>query len=135
MTQPAAAGHPSFNGQSQATAPAREPHSRRRLRLAVKRAGLLACLAVLLAPGVWAAEEQELIATLQSTAGVPQKCAACQQLRVVGTVQAVPALAALLGEERTAHAARYALEGMPCAEAGTALREAAGKSSGSIKAS
>src|ERR1041384_1092196 len=72
-------------------------------------------------------EEQDLIATLQSTAGAPQKCTACQRLRVIGTPKAVPALAALLGEERTAHAARYALEGMPCPEAIVALREALGR--------
>ena len=59
-----------------------------------------------------AAEEQELIAVLQSSAGVVEKCAACQQLRICGTAQSVPALAALLGAERVGHAARYALEGM-----------------------
>lgn len=75
-----------------------------------------------------------MIATLQSSAGVPQKCAACQKLRIIGTARAVPALATLLGEQRTSHAARYALEGMPCAEAGAALREAAAKSPGPIKA-
>jgi HEAT repeat protein len=69
-------------------------------------------------------EEQDLIALLQSGAGIPQKCAACQRLRVVGTARSVPALAALLGEQRTGHAARYALEGMPFAEAGEALRRA-----------
>lgn len=79
-------------------------------------------------------EEQDLIATLQSQAGAPQKCAACQKLRTVGTVKAVPALAALLGEERIAHAARYALEGMPYPEAVTALREALARTSGPIKA-
>jgi len=98
------------------------------------RTTFVACLIALVSAAVRADEEQDLIATLQSTVGVPQKCAACQKLRISGTERAVPALAALLGEERTSHAARYALEGMPCAEAGTALREAAGKSSGAIKA-
>ena len=95
---------------------------------------LIACwIAILAAPAV-ADEEQDLIETLQSTASVPQKCAACQKLRVIGTARCVPALAALLGEERTSHAARYALEPMSCPEAGAALREAAGKTSGLIKA-
>lgn len=98
------------------------------------RRGLVACLIVLVTSAARADEEQDLIATLQSAAGVPQKCAACQKLRIVGTARAVPALAVLLGEERTSHAARYALEGMPCAEAGTALREAASNYSGPIKA-
>jgi HEAT repeat protein len=79
-------------------------------------------------------EEQDLIATLQSGAGATQKCAACQRLRVVGTPRAVAALAALLGEERISHAARYALEGMPFAEAGAALRRALGQTSGLTQA-
>ena len=81
-----------------------------------------------------AAEEQELIAVLQSSAGAVEKCAACQQLRICGTAQSVPALAALLGAERVGHAARYALEGMSYPEAGAALRDALGKTSGPIKA-
>ncbi len=94
----------------------------------------LAAAFVLAAPGVRADEEQDLIATLQSAAAAPAKCAACQRLRLVGTVKSVPALAALLGEERTSHAARYALEGMPFPEAVTALRQALGATSGPIKA-
>jgi HEAT repeat protein len=81
-----------------------------------------------------AAEEQELIAILQSSAGAVEKCAACQQLRIYGTAKSVPALAALLGQERVGHAARYALEGIPGPEAVTALREALTKTSGLAKA-
>jgi len=77
----------------------------------------LAALLVLAASSVRADEEQDLIAVLRSTAGAPGKCTACQRLRVVGTVKSVPALAALLGEQRTSHAARYALEGLPFPEA------------------
>ena len=94
----------------------------------------LAAFFVLAASGVRADEEQSLIAVLQSSAGAPAKCSACVKLRVVGTVKAVPALAALLGEERTSHAARYALEGMPFPEAVAALRQALGATSGLIKA-
>ena len=81
-----------------------------------------------------AADERQLIAVLQSNAGAVKKCDACRQLRVIGTVESVPALAALLGDERVGHAARYALEGMPYAEADSALREAIGKASGLVKA-
>ncbi|MHC4436935.1 MAG: HEAT repeat domain-containing protein [Planctomycetota bacterium] len=81
-----------------------------------------------------AAEEQELIAILQSSAGAVEKCAAAQQLRIYGTAQSVPALAALLGQERVGHAARYALEGIPGPEASAALREALAKTSGLTKA-
>ena len=96
---------------------------------------LLACL-LALAPAakLRAADEQALIATLQSAAGAPQKWAACQQLRTIGTAKSVPALAALLTEDRTSQAARYVLEVMPAPEAGAALREALGKTSGLLKA-
>jgi HEAT repeat protein len=55
-------------------------------------------------------------------------------LRVVGTAKCISALGALLGEERTAHAARYALEGMPYPEAVVAMRQAVATTSGPIKA-
>jgi HEAT repeat protein len=96
---------------------------------------LLAGLLALAAPSVRADEEQALIGTLQSpSASAPQKCTACVKLRVVGTTKCVPALAALLGEERTAQAARYALEGMPFPEAVVAIRKAVLTTSGPIKA-
>ncbi len=80
-----------------------------------------------------AATERDLIAVLQSSAGVVEKCAACQQLRICGTTESVAALAAVLGDERVGHAARYALEGMPYPEAGAALRDALGRTSGAVK--
>jgi len=86
------------------------------------------------AVGVRADEEQDQIAVLQSQADAVQKCNACLRLRVVGTARAVPALEALLGEERVSHAARHALEGMPCTEAGQALRRGLGETSGLNKA-
>jgi len=79
-------------------------------------------------------DEQTLIAVLKSNADVVEKCDACQQLRIYGTIESVDALAAVLGDERVGHAARYALEAMPYPQAGAALREAIGKTSGGIKA-
>lgn len=95
---------------------------------------LLAGLVLFAACTVEAATEQDLIAVLRSNAGVVEKCSACQQLRICGTVASVAPLAALLPDERVGHAARYALEGMPYAEAGEALRDAIGKTSGATKA-
>ena len=95
---------------------------------------LLAGLVMLMAGTAGAANERDLIAVLQSNAGVVEKCSACQQLRICGTSQSVVALAAVLGDERVGHAARYALEGMPYVEASAALREALGETSGAIKA-
>jgi HEAT repeat protein len=94
----------------------------------------LACLLAFTASSVRADEEQDLITILQSTASAPQKCGACQRLKIIGTARSVPALAALLGEERISHAARNALETMPGPEAGAALRKALGQTSGLIKA-
>lgn len=52
----------------------------------------------------------ELIAVLQSDASHEAKVGACRQLARVGTKEAVPVLAALLGDEKLADMARYALE-------------------------
>ena len=95
----------------------------------------MAAVVVVFAGGpLQAADESQLIAVLQSSAGVPEKAAACQQLRIDGTAAAVPALARLLAEERLGHAARYALEGMAFPEASAALRDALGSTSGLLKA-
>lgn len=95
-------------------------------------------LAVVLVAGAafsaYGASESELIAVLKSNAGVVEKCEACRQLRVAGTTESVAVLAALLGDELVGHAARYALEGMDYAEAGSALRDAIGKTSGLTRA-
>jgi HEAT repeat protein len=95
---------------------------------------LLAGLVALNFSAARAETEQELIATLQSGASAVEKCTACQKLRLVGTAKAVPAVAALLNDERVSQAARFALEGITAPEATTALREALGKTSGRLKA-
>lgn len=93
----------------------------------------LVCLGVLLLAGYARAEEpqgalppteDELIAALQADSPWEAKEAACRALRQVGTEKAVPALAALLGDPKTGHLARYALEPMKSEAAGAALREA-----------
>ncbi len=94
---------------------------------------LFGALILFATPNLRADAEQTQMDVLRSGAAAPQKSTACQQLRVIGTAKCVPALAALLGDERLSQAARYALEGMPCPEAGAALREALGKTSGLLK--
>src|SRR5215471_2079190 len=94
---------------------------------------MLAWLLVVTALTLRAAEEDDLIATLQSNAGAPQKWAACQRLRLIGTVKAVPALASLLTDDRASQAARHTLEALPFPEAGAALRDALNKTSGTLK--
>jgi len=79
------------------------------------------------------AEEQgKLIAVLQSDAPHKEKVDACRFLAVIGTKDAVPALAALLDDEQLSHMARYALEPIPDPAADAALREAAGKLKGKL---
>ncbi len=95
---------------------------------------LFASLLVLNIPAAGAETEPELIAVLQSNASIVQKCEACQKLRLIGTVKAVPPLAALLNQERISQAARFALEGLPAPEGSAALRDAVGKTSGLFKA-
>ncbi len=67
----------------------------------------------------------ELIELLKNpTASAFEKAKACQQLATAGTKQAVPALVALLGDEKLSAYARTALENIPGTEVDEALREA-----------
>ena len=76
------------------------------------------------------AQEAELLAVLRSDATVQEKSAACRQLARIATKEAVPALAALLGDEKLSHMARYALETIPDPSVDDALRDALGKVQG-----
>jgi hypothetical protein len=51
----------------------------------------------------------------------------CRQLMRIGTAASVPTLAELLPDAQLSHMARYALERIPAAEAGQALRDALSK--------
>src|SRR5436305_1951267 len=76
------------------------------------------------------ADPAKLVAVLTSDATPGAKADACRRLAVVGTRDAVPALAALLGDDKLAHMARYALEPIPDPSVDAALREALGKLQG-----
>ncbi len=71
-----------------------------------------------------APDPQAALAVLASDAGVREKSVACQQLAVTGGPAAVPALAGLLADEHLSDYARTALEAIPDAAAGQALRDA-----------
>lgn len=72
----------------------------------------------------------KLVAVLQSAASQKEKADACRQLAVIGTKDAVPALVALLGDEKLSHSARYALETIPDPAVDDALRDCLGKLKG-----
>ncbi|MFP4058515.1 MAG: HEAT repeat domain-containing protein [Candidatus Brocadiia bacterium] len=74
--------------------------------------------------------EEALIAFLGSEATPAAKAFACRQLSLVGSAEAVPALARLLGDARLSHPARMALARIPGPEASQALRHALGRLSG-----
>ena len=82
----------------------------------------------------YAGEEQDLVAILKGSDSAAQKWTAAQRLRVAGTAKSIPALAAMLPDERGSQAARHALEGMAIPEASAALRDALGTTSGLLKA-
>ena len=72
--------------------------------------------------------------TLKKADATPsEKDRACRILKIIGTADCIPALAALLPVAENSHLARFALEAMPLPEAGKALREAVAKTSGKIK--
>ena len=76
--------------------------------------------------------EAQLIAVLKSDAELFDKAKACQQLAVIGTKKAVPALAGLLADESLSHYARFGLEPIPDPSVDEALRAAAGKLRGGV---
>ncbi len=75
-------------------------------------------------------QEAKLIAVLKSDAKLKEKADACRQLARIATRDAVPVLAALLGDEKLSHMARYALEPIPDPAVDEALRDALGKLKG-----
>jgi len=79
---------------------------------------------------VEAQSEEDLVAVLQSDAGLDVKMDACVQLGRIGTEKCVPVLAALLGDKELSHMARYALEPIPSPAVDVALRNALDKLQG-----
>ena len=79
---------------------------------------------------VGALDEAQLITVLQSDAGQKEKTDACRELGRIGTAACVPALAALLTDEKLSHMARYGLEPIRCPAADEALRAALGQLKG-----
>jgi HEAT repeat protein len=75
-----------------------------------------------------------LAAVLKTGVSRDAKDVVCRSLRVMGTAESVPALAALLPDKELSHMARYALERIQAPEAGAALRDALPKVSGALKA-
>ena len=77
---------------------------------------------------ITALPQAKLLALLEAPeASEFAKAKACQRLAIVGDARAVPALAALLGDPKLAHYARFALEPIPAPAVDRALRQALGK--------
>ena len=76
-------------------------------------------------------DEPKLIAVLKNPdAPQKEKADACRQLAIIGTKDAVAPLAALLGDEKLSHMARYALEPIRDPAVDEALRAALGELKG-----
>ncbi|MCY3020809.1 MAG: HEAT repeat domain-containing protein, partial [Planctomycetota bacterium] len=79
------------------------------------------------------AVEQRLLGMLgNAQATKDAKAFACEQLSLIGSAAAVPALSALLADEALHHAVRMALERIQNDAAGAALRDALGKLDGKL---
>ena len=79
-----------------------------------------------------AEKERQLIAILKSDAPAQEKAVPCKQLAIYGTKEAVPALAPLLSNPQLSSWARIALEAIPDAAAGDALRKAMSEVKGNL---
>ncbi len=76
-------------------------------------------------------DEGKLIAVLKSdTASRKDKSDACRLLAIIATEKAIPALEALLSDEKLSHNARYALEPMPDSAVDKVFRDALGRLKG-----
>lgn len=93
-----------------------------KLNLAV--AALLLTAAISLPVRAASEQEAKLIAVLKSDAGQKAKADACRELARIGTKDSVPALAAMLADEKMNHMARYGLETIPDPSVDVALRDA-----------
>lgn len=80
-----------------------------------------------------AAAARHLAALLESPQATREvKDFVCRQLWIIGTAEQVPILAKLLGDEKLAHMARYAMERMPDPAVDAALRQALGRLKGKL---
>ena len=113
--------------------------SKSKMNLDSRKAGSLTLLVVVVLAGAVplfgqtippAGSEDKLIAVLKSDAPHKEKADACRQLAIIGTKDAVAPLAALLGDEKLSHMARYGLEPIPDPAVDEALRDALGKLKG-----
>jgi HEAT repeat protein len=77
--------------------------------------------------------EAKLAAILSTGVTRDAKDFVCRKLMLIGTAQSTPILAGLLPDKDLSHMARYALERIPAAEAGQALRDALPKVSGATQ--
>ena len=93
---------------------------------------LLACAAPMFAQTVAPKQDEpKLIAVLQDAAASQKsRIDACRQLAIIGGKDSIAPLAALLGDERLSHNARYALERNPDPAVDQVLRDALGKVKG-----
>jgi HEAT repeat protein len=71
--------------------------------------------------------EKRLADALKADAPRAAKDYICRKLSLIGSAGSVPALAALLPDEKLSHMARYALERIPCPEAVAAMRDSVAK--------
>ena len=82
--------------------------------------------------GAMPEKEQQLLSVLKTNSSPDEKALACKKLAVYGTKESVPALAALLSDERLASWARIPLEAIPGSEPDKALRDAVPKLKGKL---
>jgi type 1 glutamine amidotransferase/HEAT repeat protein len=86
-----------------------------------------------LSPKLQQQNEKRLLKILASNTSLAGKQFICEQLSLLGSKAAVPALQKMLFDESASDMARFALERIPDPAAGKALREALAKTSGKIR--
>jgi ubiquinone biosynthesis protein UbiJ len=95
-------------------------------RLGLLTLGLAGTLSAQTVPPAGKDQEAKLIGVLKSDAPLKEKADACRGLSLIGTKESIAPLAALLGDEKVSHLARYGLEPIPDPAVDEALRSALG---------
>jgi HEAT repeat protein len=99
---------------------------------AVAIAALLAACGAIAPDAGDRAEEAKLLGVLRSDAAEFDKAKACRRLAVIGSKEAVPVLAGLLGHPSLGHCARFGLEPIPDPAVDDALRSSLGRLDGGL---
>ncbi|MDP6544928.1 MAG: HEAT repeat domain-containing protein [Phycisphaerae bacterium] len=107
--------------------------SNRKLMTVLLVVACLATISTTFAADAKPSGDKQIAVLKSASASRKDKGDACRELATIGDPKAIPVLVGLLGDEKLAHMARYALEPLADASVDVALRDAMGKLKGGLR--